>query len=50
VRIDWSIPALESELIAFLQQGDEDFERGDFVTHEALVVEISALRDSKDAA
>lgn len=41
--------AEERELIAFLDQGEDDFARGGSITHEALVAEIKALRDRKDA-
>lgn len=40
----------ESEFFAFLQQGEDDVARGDFVTHEELVAEIQAMRQKKNAA
>jgi predicted transcriptional regulator len=40
----------ETEFFAFLQEGEDAIDRGDFVTHEELVAEIEAMRRQKDAA
>jgi predicted transcriptional regulator len=40
----------ESEFLAFLQEGEDAIDRGDFVTHEELVAEIRAMRAQKNAA
>jgi predicted transcriptional regulator len=40
----------ESAFLAFLQEGEDAIDRGDFVTHEELVAEIRAMRSQKHAA
>jgi predicted transcriptional regulator len=40
----------ESEFFAFLQQGEDEIARGDYVTHDELVAEIKAMRQKKNAA
>ncbi|MBX9816354.1 MAG: hypothetical protein A4S12_04110 [Proteobacteria bacterium SG_bin5] len=40
----------ETAFDAFLQQGEDDIARGDFLTHEELVAEIEAMRPKKHAA
>ncbi|MBX9881148.1 MAG: ribbon-helix-helix protein, CopG family [Sphingomonas sp.] len=40
----------EAALDAFLQAGEDDFARGDYLTHEELVAEIEAMRPKKQAA
>jgi predicted transcriptional regulator len=40
----------ESAFFAFLQEGEEAIDRGDYVTHEELVAEIQGMRQRKDAA
>jgi len=40
----------EIAFIDFLDEGEEAIERGDFVTHEALVAEIQAMKAQKAAA
>ncbi len=40
----------ESEFFAFLKEGEDAIDRGDYLTHEELVAEIQAMRQQKDAA
>jgi len=40
----------ESKFFAFLQEGEDDIARGDYVTHEQLVAEIQAMQQEKSAA
>lgn len=40
----------ESDFLAFLQEGEDAIDRGDFVTHEELVADIRAMRSQKHAA
>ena len=40
----------ESEFYAFVKEGEDAIERGDYVTHEELVAEIKAMRRRRDAA
>lgn len=39
----------ESEFFAFLQEGEDAIERGDYLTHEELMEEIKGMRQ-RDAA
>lgn len=40
----------ENEFYAFVKEGEDAIERGDYVTHEELVAEIKAMRRQRDAA
>jgi predicted transcriptional regulator len=40
----------ETAFLAFLQEGEDAIDRGEFVTHEQLVAEIKAMRAEKHAA
>lgn len=40
----------ESKFFAFLKEGEDAIERGEFITHEDLIAEIEALRRQKHAA
>ena len=40
----------ETEFFAFLQEGEDAIERGEYLTHEELVAEIRAMRQQKNAA
>lgn len=40
----------ESEFFAFLKEGEDAIERGEYVTHQELVAEIQAMRRQKNAA
>ena len=40
----------EAEFHAFVKEGADAIERGDYVTHEELVAEIRAMRRQRDAA
>ena len=42
--------AEQSEFLAFLQEGEDAIERGDYLTHDELVAEIRASRQQKNAA
>lgn len=40
----------ETEFFAFLQEGEDAIDRGEFVTHDELVAEIEAMKKQKNAA
>ena len=40
----------ETAFDAFVQEGDDAIDRGDYLTHEQLVAEIEAMRPKKHAA
>ena len=40
----------EAEFFAFLKEGEDAIERGEYLTHEELVAEIRAMRQQKTAA
>ena len=40
----------ENEFYAFVKEGEDAIERGDYVSHEELVAEIKAMRRQRDAA
>ncbi len=40
----------QNEFYAFVKEGEDAIERGDYVTHEELVAEIKAMRRQRDAA
>ena len=40
----------EKAFYAFVKEGEDAIERGDYVTHEELVAEIKAMRRQRDAA
>jgi predicted transcriptional regulator len=40
----------ETAFFAFLQEGEDAIERGDFVTHEELIAELKAMAEQKRAA
>jgi predicted transcriptional regulator len=40
----------EAAFLAFLKEGEDEIDRGDYVTHEELVAELKAMRTEKHAA
>jgi predicted transcriptional regulator len=40
----------EAGFLAFLKEGDDAIERGDYVTHDDLIAELKAMRKEKRAA
>jgi predicted transcriptional regulator len=40
----------EAAFLAFLKEGEDAINRGEYVTHEELVAELKALRTAKHAA
>lgn len=40
----------ETEFFAFLQEGEDAIDRGEYLTHEELVAEIEAMKKQKHAA
>jgi predicted transcriptional regulator len=40
----------EAAFLAFLKEGEDAIDRGEYVTHEELVAELKALRTAKHAA
>ena len=40
----------EAEFFAFLQEGEDDFARGDYITHDELVARLRNRIDQQDEA